>query len=423
MPNILIMQKKIKIWTVILILFHLSIFQSKGNDSTTFKLNWGGFIKNDFFVDTRKNLEAVDGQFLFYPLAPNYDSNGNDLNDKYSANIISLAARLGLSASGVRFLNANASGHVEFDFTNFTTIAGVRFRHAYSKLDWKNSSLLFGLYWHPLFTIDVFPTVMSLNTGAPFQVFNRSPQIRYSQKIADFRLIASAVYQADYKSIGPSGASSEYLKNAILPNLNLILQYEGSNWLMGVTGDYKIIQPRLFIKPLTGPNTDDIYKTDEKIESYAANLFLRYRDGNLTVKTKAMIGQNLYEHLLPGGYALSSLDSLTGKATYTPYNHLFLWANILYGKRIQAGIFTGYFKNLGTSDHVLGTVYARGENIEYAYRISPHISYNEPKISVSLEVETNVAAYGEIDFENKARIINSKETVGTRFMFSVSYFF
>jgi hypothetical protein len=417
------MKKLIRVYALSLVLGCLKFIIVYGNDSTVFKINWGGFIKNDFFVDTRKNLEAVDGLFLFYPLPPKFDIQGNDLHEKYSANLISLSSRLWLTATGVKFLGAKATGHIEFDFTNFTTIAGVRFRHAYSRLDWKNSSLLFGLYWHPLFTTDVFPTVMSLNTGAPFQVFNRSPQIRFSHKTGNMRIIATALYQADYKSNGPNGSSSEYLKNAIFPNINMILQYEGENWILGITGDYKIIQPLVYTSPLVGPNTDDFIKTDEKLESYAANLYLKFSKNKFTFKTKAMYGQNLFEHLLPGGYAVATIDSLTGYRTYSSYNHLFFWANMIYGKKFQFGLFTGYFKNLGTSNSIVGPVYARGEDIDYAWRISPFISYNAPKISLSLEAETTSAAYGVIDYTAKAKVINSEETAGTRFTFSVMYHF
>lgn len=417
------MKMNFKIFVSFALCFLLGIVTASGNDSTIFKLSWGGFIKNDFLFDTRKNLDGVDGLFLYYPLAPSLDSIGNDLNDKNSANLISIMSRVFISATGVKFLNAKASGHLEFDFTNFASVAGVRFRHAWSRLDWENSYLMFGLNWHPLFTPDVFPTVISLNTGAPFQVFNRSPQIRFSHKISDLRFIASAIYQADFKSPGPNGSSSEYIRNAIIPNLNLIIQYETPTCIIGVTGDYKIIQPKLLTKALTGVNQGDLIKTDEKIESYAANLFFKYSNRNLTFKTKALLGQNLNDHLLPGGYAVSSLDSLTGHTTYTPSNHIFLWANLTYGKKFQVGMFTGYFKNLGMSDPVVGAIYARGENIEYAYRIAPFVSYNAPKISVALEIETTAAAYGQINYGEKAKVFNSKETLGTRFTFSVSYFF
>lgn len=417
------MKREIGIFATIIIVCLLAATNVTGNDSTVFKINLGGFIKNDILFDTRKNLETVDGLFLFYPLAPRLDHYGNDLNAKNSASLISIMSRVFVSATGVKFLNAKASGHLEFDFTNFTTLAGVRFRHAWSRLDWENSQLMFGLNWHPLFTPDVFPTVMSLNTGAPFQVFNRSPQIRFSHKISNLRFTASAIHQADFKSPGPNGNSSEYLRNAIFPNMNLIIQYETPSLILGITGDYKIIQPKQFVTPLTGPNQGAIIQTNETLASYAANIFLRYTKNNLTFKAKALYGQNLFEHLLPGGYAVSSIDNLTGHTSYTPYNHLLLWGNLIYGKRFQAGLFVGYFKNLGTSHPVTGPLFARAENIDYAYRISPFISYNMPKISISAEVETTVAAYGDIDYLNNARVINSQETAGTRFTFSVSYIF
>ena len=51
-------------------------------------------------------------------------------------------------------------------------------RQAYVNLDWGKSAVLVGQTWHPLFG-DVSPQMLNLSTGAPFQPFNRSPQIRY----------------------------------------------------------------------------------------------------------------------------------------------------------------------------------------------------------------------------------------------------
>lgn len=399
----------------------ISCIAYANNDTSEFTLRWGGFIKNDIILDTRKNQEALDGLFLFYPLPPDFDLRGNDLNKNLSVSFLSLSSRLGLSTSGVRFLNGKASGHMELDFTNFTNIAGVRFRHAYSVIEWGNTSLLFGLYWHPLFVTDVFPTVISFNTGAPFQVFNRSPQIKFSHKAGNLRLTASAIYQSDFKSPGPNGPSAEYLRNAVLSNLNLALQWETPGWLLGLTGDYKRIQPRLYKSPLVGPDAGKKFRTDEKLDSWAVCGYFKFAENNLTIKAKSMLGQNLFEHFLPGGYAVAAIDSLTGAKEYSGYNHLFLWGNIVYGRQLRAGLFAGYFKNLGTSANITGPLFARGENIDYAYRISTFVSYREQNISLSLEAETTVAAYGTIDFGNKARVIDSSETAGTRFTLSLVY--
>lgn len=394
-----------------------------GNDSTDFQITWKGFIKNDFMMDTRKNLEAVSGLFLFYPLQPSLDSEGNDLNQKINASMLSLSSRVGMHLSGVRFLNARASGLVEFDFTNVGTIAGVRFRHAYSRLDWENSSVLFGLYWHPLFTTEVFPTVMSLNTGAPFQVFNRSPQIRYIHRFQSLTLTATALYQGDYMSSGPAGSSSMYMRNAVLPNLNLKLSYQTAHSVIGMAGDYKVLQPRTSVQYPISPGVTGTRKTDETISSWAFTAFYKYSNNKLVFKAKGLYGQNLTEHLLTGGYAVSSLEAGTSREEYTPYNHLFAWANVLYGQKIQAGLFTGYFKNLGTSDPVVGDIYARGENIDHAWRVTPFLAYNEKKVSLSAELEVTAAAYGDIDKPNNARILNPKEVINTRLTLTMMYYF
>lgn len=51
------------------------------------------------------------------------------------------------------------------------------------------------------------------------------------------------------------------MRNAIMPNIHLQVQYKKGNNLFGVAGDYKIIQPETV--------TDSLIQTNEKIGTYA----------------------------------------------------------------------------------------------------------------------------------------------------------
>ena len=64
----------------------------------------------------------------------------------------------------------------EFFGTSDADLNGFRLRHGYLKLDWPHSELMVGQFWHPMFVTESFPDVVSFNTGAPFQPFNRSPR-------------------------------------------------------------------------------------------------------------------------------------------------------------------------------------------------------------------------------------------------------
>jgi hypothetical protein len=98
--------------------------------------------------------------------------------------------RLGLDTEATpvaRLNNARLSGKVEVDFFNIlpdrnsaTTNSRhfLRIRHAYGRLDWKNSHLLFGQTWDlisPLFPAANFDVVM-WNAG---NTADRRPQLRY----------------------------------------------------------------------------------------------------------------------------------------------------------------------------------------------------------------------------------------------------
>ncbi len=393
---------------------------SLNNKKGKTKAAFSGFFKYDLWYDTRQMTEALDGLFAMYPKNKMLDANGKDINNTSSMNAIAVTTRLRTDISGPEILNAKSSVLIEGDFSTNTSTKSIRFRHAIAKLNWDHTELIFGRYWHPLFVVDVCPRVMSLNTGVPFQVFNRSPQIRIKQAIGNFNIVTAFVYQADYKSTGPIGRSSTYMRNAKIPNMHLQLQYKYANTLTGIAGDYKVLKPSIYTTSLV--NQDAIYKTSETIDSYTFMAYFKYMNKKITFKTKGMLGQNLYEHLLPGGYAVTNIDSLTGAREYTSYNNFYYWANVLYGEKIKGGIFGGYMKNLGTSDRIVGDIYASGSDIDLIYRISPHIAYQAKKMQFSLELEHTNVRYGTIKYEN-GTVENTKDVDGRRLLFTVFYFF
>jgi hypothetical protein len=326
------------------------------------RIDFSGFFRGDYWYDSRQVVDAVDGILLLYPKKPELDANGADIQAAPNANALAMASRIRTNITMPSLFNAKSTIVLEGDFTGINNISGsnslvsIRLRHAYTKLQWEKSSLLFGLTWHPMFVTDVFPSVVSLNTGAPFQSFNRSPQLTFKQKLTEgLSLSLSLVYQSDSRSFGPSDASSTYLRNGLTPNLNTNLQLNSGAFTFGGSFDYKTLRPRLFTTSIKTPTLK--YVTNERINSYSGMLYMKYQTSKLAVKVKGILGQNLYEHLLLGGYAVSSLDSLTGKETYTPTNHLFMFGNITYGEKYQLGLFFGYAKNLGTTDNFIKDKY------------------------------------------------------------------
>ena len=154
----------------------------------------GGFLRADAYYDTRKNAEILDGLLDLYPLPESKDVNGEDMNAFSPFRMSAAASRVNTKFTGPDVLNAKTSSLIEFDFTGYNGI-GLRLRHAWLKLNWQNSELLMGRFWHPMFILDAFPTVLGLSTGAPFNVFNRCEQIRYTYILGSISIMGAASAQ------------------------------------------------------------------------------------------------------------------------------------------------------------------------------------------------------------------------------------
>ncbi|MFH0894217.1 MAG: hypothetical protein V2A54_07265 [Bacteroidota bacterium] len=366
-------------------------FQTK--DTAKFGIRFSGFVNAQYWYDTRQTYSIRETQAMLYPLKPSFDKNGVDINEQPSANQVSMMSRLHGDIFGPDAFGAKASAVLEGDFTGPSNIENnaFRLRHAYIKLDWKKSQLMVGQYWHPLNVPEMIPDVASLNTGAPFHPFSRQPQVRYKYTMGNLKMIAVASSQRDYASSGPSGTtvatSTAYSRNAVIPNLHFQLHYAWKENLVGVGGDYKVLKPRLV--------TDSLIKTNETVESFSAVAFAKIQSDKFVVKLESVLGQNLNDHLMLGGYAVADADSLTNIKTYTTLNILSAWADIsTTGTKWQFGVFAGYLKNLGTMKNIRGGIYAMGSDIESMYRVSPRVSYLTGKLKFSTEVEYTVAFFG-----------------------------
>ncbi len=418
---------KNKIYFLILIPLFFPSFLLAQDTTTVPKphVHFGGFFRFDYWLDTRQNVDALDGLLTLYPKPPLLDANGEDINAAPNLNGLAMGTRLNASVKMPKIFNAKSSVFVEADFTGTNnTQVHLRFRHGFSRFTWESGTELdVGLTWHPMFVAEVFPHVAALNTGSPFQSFNRSPQITLKQNISpSIRLILSALTQSDYKGFGPDGYSTTYLRNGIVPNLHAQLQAKHESITAGFALDFKSLRPKLYTTSITDPG--NIYKTKERINSLSGMLYAKYQNHLFTAKVKGIWGQNLGDHLMFGGYAISSIDSLTGREHYTPLNHLFLHANITYGQKFMPGIYVAYAKNMGATQELSSnTLYGRGYDVDYAYRIAPNFTYRNKSFSIIAELEYTVAAIGTNDINAKGKVINAESASNARVLLMVQYDF
>lgn len=386
-------------------------------DGSTFGISFSGFVKTDMIYDTRQTVNVRDGHFLLYPSPEVFDENQVDLNDSPTFNMLSIQTRLHGKITGPDAFGAKTGGAIEGEFfgTSNGDINGFRLRHAYVNLDWGATALLVGQTWHPMFVTGCYPGVVSFNTGVPFQPFSRNPQVRLTQSVGDLKVIAAAASQRDFLSLGPEGASSTYLRNAVVPNLHLQAQYAAGGSLFGAGVDYKSLTPRLA--------TEQKISTDEQIGAVSLIGYAKLALDPVTVKVEGVMGNNLADMLMLGGYAVSAMDNATGAAEYTPLGAFSMWGEIIYGKDVELAVFAGYTQNQGSADNVAGSYYARGASIDNVMRVSPRVQWTSGKTRIATELEYTTAAYGTPNDADKAAVENTTTVSNVRLLVAVFYFF
>ena len=179
-----------------------------------------GFVRNYFTYDSRSCVQSNEGLFNMLPNDVKPGVDGEDLNEIPSVRFLSMTTRFGLNVTGPEIFGAKSSAKFESDFCGASsgTAFNLRIRQAFTKLAWEHSDLLVGQAWHPM-SGDLMPEVFSLATGAPFNPFNRSPQVRYNYTpVKALSFTAAALYQYQYGSVGLDGKTSNtYSRNALVP--------------------------------------------------------------------------------------------------------------------------------------------------------------------------------------------------------------
>jgi hypothetical protein len=379
---------------LILLISCTAIFFTAESQKNNFDYNFYGFVRGDIYYNSRSNIEAVDGLFYIYPKDRLNDANGKDLNAKPSSSFYTFTTRLGMNIKGPDIGKVKTSANIESDFGGTTDISFMlRIRQAYVKLDWqKGSSLILGQTWHPLFG-EVIPNVLNLNTGAPFQPFNRSPQINYQYRNGAVKFTASAIYQLIYTSVGPDGKNEKYLKDGIIPELYVGLDYKKDNFLAGAGVDMISLKPRQ-----QSTHNNKVFSVNERVTAFSYDLHAKYTMDMLQLSGKTMIASNQTHNVMLGGFGVYDINPVTGEQKYTPSRHSTSWLNIVYGQKYQGGIFAGYSKNLGTSESLVSAdkMYGSGTNIDQFINLSLHFKYNLPHWNVGIGYTWATASYGDI---------------------------
>ncbi len=404
--------KKISFLAFSLLVSFLTI--SAAEQPTTYKLY--GFVRNELYYNSRQNVEALDGLFNIFPKPKDeYLFNGEfkDKNNVSNSQMLAISTRLGIDFTSTPILGAKSSAKIECDFAGISSSYYlIRLRQAYMKLNWSKTELLVGQTWHPMYA-NLQPITPALSVGTPFQPFNRSPQIRLNQKLNDnITFLTAASYQMQYMTQGPVGASASYMKTGLLPGLHVGLDYNSKSIVAGV-----------------GVEGKSLKINNVRFNSGAAVAYAGYTNKKFQIRAKSVLGQNMSEYIMIGGYGLS-VDATNATADYTNFNTSTSWLSVAYGSKIQVGIYGGLSQNLGTNKNLMLTpnsVYGYGFYdasqliIDQLYRVAPHICYSLPNFRLGFEYEFTTAKYGTI--QSNGRITSPYNVNNHRALATLSYIF
>ena len=398
----------------------------KDNISNHFKPY--GFIRNYFSVDTRENVAGTGDLFNYLPKDNLWNQTEaeaaasgvqrEDLNAQTTMRFLSLTTRLGLDIKDYRWKKTSFGGKIEADFyaglTGSTGTAQMRLRQAYMTLTWDSLrmsgdalsrvNLLLGQTWHPM-AADM-PDVISLNTGAPFNPFSRTPQVKMDARLGKyFTFTASALWQMQYTSTGPEGASANYIKYAYTPECYLGLSYHpNANVLLRAGVDLLSIAPRHTGSVLNNQGQEVKVKVSDRITTFSPFLYLQYKHKDFSLKAKTIYAQ-AGEHMnLNGGYGISRINQ-DGSWEYTPTRNSSSWVSLTYGKQVKGILFAGYVRNFGTKDalatnaagDIQGFYFSKNSftNMNRLWRLSPTVLFTWGKFQLGAEYEITSAQYGK----------------------------
>ena len=378
-----------------------------------------GFIRNYLVFDTHEVNAGTQDLYFYMPKNRILDEDGNDLAAIPTFRMLALTTRLGLNVSGYRIGDLTVGGAVEGDFYCMSgSVATFRLRQAYMGLLWDNlerGDLLVnvGQTWHPL-AADL-PHVTNLETGAPFNPFNRSPQIMAHWTVDKLTFTGGILYPMQYLPTGPAGKSADYNKYGLIPEVYLGVSLKSGGFLGRVGVDFFSIKPMWNAPVIEEAYFEDgqrilVYNTSEtkqlqtRLFAFSPFLYLQFTRGKFQLKAKSILAQ-AGEHLnLLSGYG-ASFDWLQMRLGYTPMQDWASFISFQYGKKWQILAMAGYMQRLGTTKSLFGyddysvtslwMNSAADARIQQAIRFTPTIAYNVGKLTFSLEYNGTAAFFGE----------------------------
>lgn len=368
-----------------------------------------GFIRNYFAFDSRESKAGTKDLFYYLPLDESLNANGTDINANPSFRFLAITSRLGLDVKDYQIGKTKVGAKVETDFYCMNgNVAVLRLRQAYATLGWDNlgndgtqsTSLKIGQAWHPMAADQ--PYVIDLETGTPFNAFSRTPQVMVDHNFSkNFALTAGVLWQMQYLSTGPKGASDTYIKYSCTPEFYAGLTMKTNHgFLARVGADVLSIKPRV--------RNSEGEKVSDRITTVNPYVYAKYDSRDFSINAKVIYASAGEHFNMLSGYGVTKVEA-DGSWDYAPLHSAASFLSVKYGRKVQVQGMIGYMKNLGTSKALYedaahpgytstSNVYISGNgfhNLNQLIRVTPTVVYNLGKLSFALEYDITAAQYGK----------------------------
>ncbi|MCL6622408.1 MAG: hypothetical protein K6T55_09935 [Syntrophobacterales bacterium] len=246
------------------VLVALLALPAMGLAQTEFSL--GGYLKLESFWDSKAIPKNIN-------LPPAVLGDRNATHGRF--NMTAQSSRFNFTIKGPKLWGATITGFLEVDFDvqgddrqSASHAYQPRLRHAFFRMNWPGTELLFGQYWS--FFSEFYPELVQ---DGPFQghgcATHRLPQIRVTQefgmgpgKLTLSGLIGKPTDTNDSGNLNyPISNSPLEGQTSETPQLQAKIQYEADLW--GKAGFYG--RPRGFVAQVAGGWQRSRYRTDDRI--------------------------------------------------------------------------------------------------------------------------------------------------------------
>lgn len=364
--------------------------------------NLYGTVWNAFSFHSRDGVYDRGGLMYLLPADFSYNEVNLDMNNEFCSEYSARFSTIGMEWSMLGTTSVKACLEADF-YGNGSGSYGIRFRKAYASavsLVGKRFSAraLAGIDWHPM-SVDM-PVMVSQSKGAPFNPYNFSPQAALELGVGNHAsLMASALWQMDFNSLGPDGYSSKYIEWSQIPELFAGVHLYGNGWNVKAGADFLQIKPRQMGQ---FPFTQVYVWVNDKVSSLSFFAYADVATGCFKFQAKSILSRS-GEHLgLLGGYAWSRYFD-DGSYGYCRYSTLSNWLCISASpvKWLEPSLFIGYSRNLGTDGKLWNTAASSifysldACNFRQTAAAVPGLQLHWEQLTLGLEYSLQAVEYGD----------------------------